>query len=201
MLVVGLTGGVASGKSAVAHAFQKQSVPVIETDLIAKSLTTAGQPAHQTILKHFGDAVCQKDGTLDRAKLRHLVFHDTEAKTWLENTLHPDIQACALREYEAISMLDQPYLVVDIPLLTEQSRAAYQIQYIVVVDCEPETQIKRLCARDNINQALAEKMIEQEAYTRAQRLAFADHVIDNNASLDDLAQKIQATHLMLKKLA
>jgi dephospho-CoA kinase len=201
MLVVGLTGGAASGKSAVAHAFQKLSTPVIETDLIAKSLTAIGQPAYAAILKHFGPSICQADGHLNRLQLRTLIFDDPEAKTWLEHCLHPSIQASVLREYEAIRILDKSYLVVDIPLLTQHNRDHYQIDRVVVVDADPTIQIERLCARDSIPQGLAEKMIAQEAYTRKERLDFADHILHNEDSLDTLSHKTQALHITLNELA
>ena len=184
-VVIGLTGGVASGKSSVARAFEaRQPGCVVDADIAARAVVEPGTDGLAAVVAHFGPEVLTPDGTLDRAALRARVFGDAEQRKALEGLLHPRIRAWKRSRAEAATT---PYVVFDIPLLTEGGgRAAWpMLDRIVVVDVPTAVQRARLMARDGIDAALAERMMAAQA-TRGQRLALADDVIVNLGSLQDI---------------
>lgn len=184
-VVIGLTGGVASGKSSVARAFEaRQPGCVVDADIAARAVVEPGTDGLSAVVAHFGPDVLTPDGTLDRAALRARVFGDAEQRKALEGLLHPRIRAWMRSRAEAATT---PYVVFDIPLLTEGGgRAAWpMLDRIVVVDVPTAVQRARLMARDGIDAALAERMMAAQA-TRGQRLALADDVIVNLGSLQDI---------------
>jgi len=183
--VIGLTGGVASGKSSVARAFEaRHAGGLVDADLAARAVVEPGTEGLAAVVAHFGPEVLAADGRLDRAALRALVFGDAGQRKALEALLHPRIRAWMLARAEAAPT---PYVVLDIPLLAEGGgRATWpMLDRIVVVDVPVPVQRARLMARDGIDAALAERMIAAQA-TRAQRLALADDVLVNLGSLADL---------------
>ena len=183
--VIGLTGGVASGKSSVARAFEaRHAGGLVDADLAARAVVEPGTEGLSAVVAHFGPEVLAADGRLDRAALRALVFGDAGQRKALEALLHPRIRAWMLAHAEAAPT---PYVVLDIPLLAEGGgRATWpMLDRIVVVDVPVPVQRARLMARDGIDAALAERMIAAQA-TRAQRLALADDVLVNLGSLADL---------------
>ena len=191
MLKIGLTGGIASGKSTVCKLFSRHNIPIIDADIIAQDLVKPNQIAFNDIVKTFGTAILQDDGTLDRQQLRRLIFSDKAAKRQLETILHPLIQQ---RLTQQISKKQSPYCILAIPLLIE-ANMRHLVDHVLVIDAHPDIQLKRLCQRDNMAPADALAIIKQQT-SRAQRMMIADDIIDNNHAIhmlipmvDDLHQK------------
>lgn len=184
---IGLTGGIASGKSALEREFVVRGIFVADADLIARQIVEPGQPALEAVAAHFGASVLA-DGRLDRARLRAFVFDNEPARRALEAILHPIIRT---RLYEQCHAATSAYAIAAIPLLTEGGgRDAYPwLDRILVVDALPATQKARLMQRDGIDDALAEKMIAAQA-TRAQRLAIADDIVVNDGDLSHLSAAV-----------
>ncbi len=195
-LCIALTGGIASGKSAVAAAFADLGAPVIDTDLLAREVVEPGQPALAAVVAAFGASTLGPDGRLDRRSLRARVFADPTRRRTLEAILHP-----AIRELmqARIAALDAPYVVVAIPLLAEGG-SRDRFDRVLVVDCPPEVQRQRLLARDAESDAGADAILAAQA-SRAERLAIADDVIDNTGPLASLAQAVAALHRRYLSLA
>jgi dephospho-CoA kinase len=199
--VVAVTGGIASGKSAVTALFAALGVHVADADAIAHAIVAPGEPALAEIVARFGAAVLDRDGGLDRAQLRALVFADAGARAALEAITHPRIRAgleAACREAGG------DYAIAAIPLLAETGVAPAQawpwLRRILVVDTPAALQRSRLIARDGIDAALAERMIAVQA-TRAQRLALASDVIVNDAGLAELAAPVRRLDARYRALA
>ena len=184
-LIVGLTGGIGSGKTAVSDAFERLGTPVIDTDQIARLLVVQGMPALDEIVRIFGQSCLHDDGTLDRAALRNVVFADESARKCLEAILHPRIRACVRKR---IAALDSAYCVVVIPLLVE-SGMTDMVDRVLVVDVAPETQVRRVMARDSITKTLARGILAAQA-DRASRLEAADDVIDNDGDIEHIARAV-----------
>jgi len=182
--IIGLTGGVASGKSAIEKAFLARGVFVADADLIAREIVEPGQPALAEVVARFGPEVLDADGRLDRAALRVRIFHDDDARRALEAILHPRIRA---QLHDQCRAAPGPYAVAMIPLLAEGGgRTHYPwLDRILVVDVPPAKQKSRLMQRDGIDAALADKMIAAQA-TRTQRLAIADDIVVNDGHPDHL---------------
>lgn len=197
--IVAITGGIASGKSAVAEAFVRRGVFVADADVAARDLVMSGSPALMEIVGRFGADVLQADGSLDRAALRRRVFVDADARRALEAILHPRIRE---RLHAQCGAASGPYAMVAIPLLCEVGgRTAYPwLQRIIVVDVPTQLQQARLQARDHIDGALATHMLAAQA-TRDARLAIADDVIDNTGSLADLDARVAQLHRTYLQLA
>lgn len=196
---VGLTGGVASGKSAVADLFAGLGVVVADADVAARAVVEPGQPALADVVAAFGADVLDASGQLDRARLRAHVFNDADARRRLEGLLHPPIRA-ALRD--AAEAASGPYVVVAIPLLAEGGgRDAYPwLDRILVVDAPVELQRARLIARDGIDAALADRMLAAQA-DRRQRLAIADDVVVNDGAIAALEPQVEALDRQYRQLA
>ncbi len=188
--VVGLTGGIGSGKSAVGRLFEQQGIAVIDTDAIAHQLTTPGGAAMPAIRAAFGDAVATTDGALDRAAMRAIVFADPPARKRLEGILHPLIREESERR---LAGADSPYAILMVPLLVESGSYRERVDRVAVVDCDVETQIARVMQRNGLARAEVERILAAQA-TRAQRLEAADDVIDNDGSLADLEPQIERLH-------
>lgn len=187
--VVALTGGIASGKSAVSAAFARRGVPVLDADLIARQVVEPGQPALDAVLAAFGPTILGADGRLDRTALRALVFARPEARRQLEGILHPAIR----RAFAAASAIaGGPYQIHAIPLLAESGRAG-EYDRVLVVDCPRETQLQRLLVRDQETPERAEAILAAQA-TREARLAIASEVIANTGTLDDLDRAVGGLH-------
>ena len=196
MLRIGLTGGIGSGKSTVASLFQTLGVPVRDTDQIAREVVAPGQIALQEIRAAFGEGVIATDGTLDRAKLRSIVFADAVNRRRLEDIMHPRI-------YDAVKAwldsLSTPYCVVTVPLLFE---AGWQDRFdrILVVDVPEETQLRRTVERDGIPYGDAAAIIATQI-GRQTRLAQADDIITNDGDLAALALQVEQLHQRYLALA
>lgn len=186
---VALTGGIASGKTTVSTLFAELGVPVIDADVIAHQLTQKNSNAYHHILTHFGQAILNSDNTLNRKKLRELVFENPTEKKWLENLLHPLIREKMKSE---ISHVTYPYCICVIPLLAE-SKAIDFIDHILVIDTPIEIQIKRAAARDQSSEEMIKKMIQAQAKSDA-RLKMANDVLENKNDIDSLKKQVVQLH-------
>lgn len=196
---IGLTGGIASGKTAVTRAFEALGIVVADADIAARDAVAPGSAGLAEIIEVFGHDVLDADGKLDRAAMRKRVFDDADARRRLEGIVHPRVRALLVEQCEAAT---SPYAIAAIPLLAEVGgRAAYPwLQRILVVDVPVETQRQRLIQRDGIDATLADRMIAAQA-TREQRLAIADDVIVNAGTLEDLQQHVAALDARYRRLA
>ena len=188
-LRIGLTGGIASGKTTVANFFADLGVPVIDTDVIARDVVTKGAPALDQIRADFGDAVCNDDGVLDRKAMRKLVFSDDSKRRQLEGILHPRIREAAVVQAQAVT---DPYMIIVVPLLVGSPIKAF-MDRVLVVDCGENVQLRRLLARDTENEEQARRMIAAQA-SREERLAIADDVLVNDTDLDQTRRQVGALH-------
>lgn len=188
--LVGLTGGIGSGKSAAGNLFAAHGIAVIDTDAVAHELTAPGGAAMPAIRAAFGDAVVNADGALDRAAMRAIVFADPSARKRLEAILHPAIRVESERR---VAGADSPYAILMVPLLVESGSYRERVNRVAVVDCREETQIARVMQRNGLARDEVERIIAAQA-TREQRLAAADDVIDNDGELAALAPQIERLH-------
>jgi len=197
--VVGLTGGIASGKSAVAREFAARGVHVADADVAARAAVAPGSEGLSELVAAFGGGILDAAGALDRAAMRRRIFEDDAARRALEAIVHPRVRAALQAECSAAP---GPYAVAAIPLLAEGGgRKAYPwLARILVVDAPVETQRARLLARDGIDAALADRMIGAQA-TRAQRLAIADDVLANTGTLEELAAHVASLDRLYRALA
>jgi dephospho-CoA kinase len=187
---VGLTGGIGSGKSAVAELFAGRGVAVIDTDLIAHELTQPMGGAIGPIRSAFGAGVIGPDGALDRARMRKLVFTDAAAKNKLEAILHPLINArSAWLAEHAVS----PYVVLVVPLLVESGMDRTRYQRVLVVDCPEALQVERVIQRSGLSEKEVRDIMAAQA-TRSKRLARADDVIDNSGAREALVAQVERLH-------
>jgi dephospho-CoA kinase len=188
--IVGLTGGIGSGKSAAAQVFEELGATVIDTDAIAHALTAPGGAAIAPIQAAFGAGYITPEGALSRARMRELVFADAEKKRLLESILHPLIRA---RSNELVRAARSAYVILMVPLLVESGDYRGRCQRILVVDCPEELQLERVLARSGIAPAQARAIMATQV-TRAARLAAADDVIDNSQDLAQLRRQIEVLH-------
>lgn len=196
MFRVGLTGGIASGKTTVANLFAAHGVPVIDTDVIAREVVEPGQPALDAVVDAFGASVLGPDGRLDRPRLRERIFADPSARRRLESILHPAIRREMERQSRAAG---GPYQVLVIPLLVEGGERDH-VDRVLVVDVPRDTQIERLVRRDGASREQAEAALRAQA-SREARLAFADDVIDNTADPAALGARVGLLHEKYLRLA
>jgi len=189
MFRVGLTGGIASGKSTVARFFAARGVPIVDTDVLAREIVEPGKPALELLISAFGAGILAADGTLDRRLLRERVFRDPDERKRLESILHPAIRAEMERRSAGI---DAPYHILVIPLLVEGG-GQDRVDRVLVVDCPDELQLARLQARDAVDRKHAISMLAAQA-TRTERLAVADDVIVNTGSVEDLKREVARLH-------
>jgi dephospho-CoA kinase len=195
-LIVGLTGGIASGKSAVAAMFAKLGVPLVDTDVVAREVVAPGESGLAAVRAEFGEGVMRDGQELDRAALRSLVFSDETKRRTLEKLLHPLIRARVLRKLED---LPAPYAIVVVPLLVETDFAAL-VDRILVVDCPETTQLERLIKRDAMPRTEALAMVRTQA-DRPTRLKAAHDVIDNSGSRDATRRQVEQLHHRYLELA
>lgn len=193
---VALTGGIASGKSTVAGMFAELGVAVIDTDRIAREVVQPGQPALDEIRDRFGEHVINATGNLDRAVMRRRIFADKSARLDLEAILHPRIGAETLRQADAAP---GPYQLIVVPLLVGSPLLRF-VDRVLVVDCDEETQIQRLTARDGESEDQARRILAAQA-SRTERLAIADDIISNNGTVADMRQQVVALHEIYESLA
>src|SRR3974390_506632 len=196
-LRIGLTGGIASGKSTVTQRFAELGVPVIDADVSSRNVVEPGQPGLAQIVARFGAGVLQKGGSLDRRALRELVFKDPSQRRALDAILHPLIRADMERE---ASLAKGPYVIMAIPLLIEGGTARQRVDRVLVVDTDEALQLKRLKARDGRSDEKARAILAAQA-SRSARLAAADDVLLNSGSVADLRQAVDHLHAQYLHLA
>ena len=196
-LRLGLTGGIGSGKSTVAGILARAGAAVLDADAIARSLTQPGGRAIPAILAEFGEKLINADGAMDREAMRTMVFSNPSSKRQLEAIVHPLVGQVLQEQSSAAIAAGHACLVYDVPLLVESGdRWRRQVDWVCVVDCEVETQIQRVMARNQLGRADIERIISQQA-SRQQRLACADAVIFNEGI--DLAHLEHLVHEMMAR--
>ncbi|WP_211827780.1 dephospho-CoA kinase [Kistimonas asteriae] len=195
-LIIGITGGIGSGKTAVTDYLASLGITIVDADQAARVVVKPGTPALQAIAEHFGEQILQEDGGLDRRALRNIIFNNNEERRWLETLLHPLIKDEMLNQ---LSLSQSPYSVIVSPLLLETDQHT-MVDRIAVVDIPAELQVQRTMARDGIEQSQAEAIMNAQA-ARETRLAQADDVIDNSGSLDDLHQVLDQLHNTWRAIA
>ncbi|VAX08754.1 Dephospho-CoA kinase [hydrothermal vent metagenome] len=189
MLIIGLTGGIGSGKTTVCNYFSALGAPVIDADLVAREVVKPGQPGLTPIITRFGQDILAADGSLNRAKLRELIFSDKMARQELEGILHPLIRA---RMDEQLATVKSPYAIVSIPLLLENGQTE-NIDRILVIDADESQQILRTCQRDDQNHEQIQAILDAQC-NRKDRLVAADDIIYNTGDLDSLKSQVAKMH-------
>ena len=188
LVTVGLTGGIATGKSTVAALLRARGVPVIDADAVAREVVLPGEPALAELVARFGSEVLAADGTLDRAAMRRRITTDPDAKQALEAITHPDILGRILSRLQALDAAGEPAAVVEAALMVETgSYRAYPI--LVVVTCDPALQLRRVVARDGVTEAEAQAIIATQL-PLAEKERVATHVIRNDAGLEALEARV-----------
>lgn len=192
MLKIGLTGGIGSGKTRVSDMLAELGAAIIDTDQIAHQLTAPGGLAIEPIREAFGDAMIDSSGAMNRAAMRTLVFDEPERRKQLEGIIHPLIAQQVLKHSESSRGLYQVFVV---PLLVESGRWVNRVDRVCVVDCDEQTQLSRVMARNQVSEMTVRQMMAAQA-TRAQRLAVADDVVinDGSTSLEDLRKQVLDLH-------
>lgn len=194
-LRIGLTGGIASGKSTVANMFAELGATLIDTDVIARDVVEPGQPALEEIRAAFPEQVIGPDGHLDRKELRAIVFADDAKRRQLEAIIHPRIGAATIAQSEQAS---GPYQLIVVPLLTGSALRQF-MDRVLVVDCDESIQLERLIARDTENEPQARRIIAAQV-SREERLAIADDVIANDGDLEKTRRDVEQLHQLYLRL-
>lgn len=195
--VVGLTGGIGSGKTTVADLFAALGAGLVDTDQISRELTSAGEAATSLIARQFGPEYLDRDGALDRGRMRRLVFSDPRARHRLEAILHPPIRAESVRQVEASRA---PYVIVVVPLLLEGGHYRDLVRRVLVVDCDPELQIRRVMSRNGLGRDEVAAIMATQL-PRHERLKAADDVIVNDGRVEDLRAQATGLHRLYTELA
>ena len=188
-MIIGLTGGIGSGKTAVSDIFEELGIGVVDADLASRVVVEKGRPSLEEIAKHFGQGILTEAGELDRAKLREIIFNSDEEKNWLESLLHPVIAKQIQEELKASS---SPYTILVSPLLLETNQKDF-CNKVLVVDVPVETQIERTLKRDGVSLEQVQSIIKAQI-SRDKRLELADEVIVNDKSLEDLQLAVSKMH-------
>jgi dephospho-CoA kinase len=188
--LVGLTGGIASGKSTVAEIIKRQGAAIINADVLAREVVEPDRQAWTEIVNTFGTAVLQPDRALDRQKLRAIIFDDPDARKKLESIIHPQVRALAEQRIREHAAAGYAVIVYEVPLLFEGNLQEW-LRPVILVACDVDTQRNRLQSRDNLSAAQAQKHIDAQMSLEAKR-RLADYVIENNGSLEDLERQVQA---------
>ena len=196
MFVVGLTGGIGSGKSTVAEMFAALEIDLVDADVAAREVVAPGTPALAEIVEHFGPDILMADGSLDRRGLRRVIFHQEKEKRWLETLLHPLIRRWLTQQ---ISDRQSAYCLLISPLLLETGQAE-MVDRVLVVDVSVETQISRTLARDGGEERTVRAIIAAQI-GRSQRLEHGDDIIDNELPVQSLRQRVQKLHQQYLTLA
>ena len=188
-MIIGLTGGIGSGKSAAANFFQNEGVTVIDADDLAREAIEINTPGYKSIVDYFGSRIIDANGLIDRASLRKEVFDDDEKKKVLESIIHPLVRDLMT---ERITTAQSSYSIVMVPLIFETNSMS-NYNRILVIDCDPSLQLERATARDNNSKDQIQKIIDTQC-SREERLSIANDVIPNNDSLNDLKTRSLIMH-------
>jgi dephospho-CoA kinase len=188
-MIIGLTGGIGSGKTAVSDTFEELGIVVVDADLASRVVVEKGKPCLEEIAKHFGDDILTENLELDRAKLREIIFQSEEDKNWLESLLHP---AIAKQIQDELSASSSPYTILVSPLLLETNQKDF-CNKVLVVDVPVELQMERTLKRDGVSEEQVKSIIKAQI-SRDNRLELADEVIINDGSLEDLQSQVKELH-------
>lgn len=197
MLVIGLTGGIGSGKSTVSALLAAKGAVVVDADAIVREVQQPGTPVFAAMVEQFGPGIVAADGSLDRAAVADLVFGDANALADLNAIVHPAVGAEIARRMEALAATDE-VVVLDVPLLVE-SKNAYPVAGLLVVDVDPEVAVRRLVEHRGMREADVRARMARQA-GRDERLARADRVVDNSGTLDDLSAQVDAAWAWIEGL-
>ena len=195
MTAIGLTGGIGAGKSFVADAFARLGAHIVDADVLARAVTAAGEPVLGAIRAHFGEQVLLADGHLNRAWLREVIFREPQQKTWLEALLRPLVRA---RIMAALAQPCDTYHILVSPLMFETKQTVL-VSRVIVVDVNEETQLERACRRDGADPAAIRRIIASQV-PRAEKLARADFIVDNNGSREATIAQVEQLHRTLLTL-
>lgn len=187
--VLGLTGGIGSGKSAVSAIFEELGIQVVDADIVAREVVEPGSVGLTKITAHFGDEILTSNGTLDRAKLRAIIFADESQKQWLNNLLHPLIRESMLSQ---LKQATSNYVILVAPLLFENGLEKY-CNHTLLIDVPVDVQITRTTARDNVSVELAKQIIASQM-SRADKQQKAGDILDNNRPLEEVKTDVQRLH-------
>ncbi len=196
MLIVGLSGGIASGKSVVAHYFQEQGVSIIDSDQIAREIVIKGTPALDQIRQHFGPDILNEHGDLNRRRLRDIIFASHEERHWLETLTHPLILDMIRQRLET---LQTPYCIIVIPLLIEVHLSDF-VHRVLIVEASEKIQLKRVMERDHLTEEEAQKILAAQASSEQRRL-HADDIIKNEGDLEELKKAVLKLHGLYLKIS
>ena len=189
VLTIALTGGIGSGKTSIASIFKSLGVPIIDSDTISKEIILPGKPCFKDIVNEFGEEILTNKGTIDRYKLRDIIFNNDKARIKLENIIHPVVFKNIDTE---ISLINYPYCLVIIPLLIE-TKSTERFDRILVIDAPESLQFERIVKRDDISPILIKKIIKTQA-KRKERLRYANDIIVNNDTIMNLNKSINTLH-------
>jgi dephospho-CoA kinase len=198
MLVVGLTGGIGSGKSAASAQFEILGRPIIDADIVAREVVEPGEEALKGIVEKFGPHMLSEDGQLNRANLRETVFSDTKSREWLEQLLHPIIRTRIMEKIESYQGT-APFVILASPLLLETDQHK-MVDHIIVIDVPESLQVERVISRDQNNKEQVQRIMEAQL-SRQARLELADTVVDNSTNLENLKNQIKLLDIKLRELA
>ena len=187
--VVGLTGGIGSGKTTVANLFAAEGITLVDADIVAREVVALGSKGLEAIVTHFGAEILTPEGELDRAKLRQRIFSHPEEREWLNQLLHPMIRQEMLAQVEKAT---SAYVIMVVPLLFENGLDRL-VNRTLVVDISPELQINRTVKRDNVDASQVNNIISSQC-SRSEKLARADDIIDNQGEISSLKREVQALH-------
>ena len=192
--VVGIAGGIGSGKTAVSDRLKSLGITIADADVTAREVVEPGHPVLQSLVEHFGDRILNAEGGLDRPVLRELIFENSDERRWVEKTMHPAINRTLA---EQLANATSPYAVLVNPLMRDRDPRATRI---LVVDVPEDVQVRRTMERDNVDEAGARSVLASQV-DRQTRLAFADDVVVNDGSLDDLYGAVDLLHQKYVELA
>ena len=188
-MIIGLTGGIGSGKTAVSDTFKSLGIDIVDADVSSRRVVEKGQPALDDIQAHFGDGILDSENNLDRAKLREIIFKNPQERVWLEKLLHPKI---AKHIKDQLESSNSPYCILVSPLLLETEQKSY-CSFVLVVDVPEESQIARTAKRDGVSEEQVKNIISAQI-DREKRLEQADEIIINDGSMEELKEKVVVLH-------
>ena len=188
-MIIGLTGGIGSGKTAVSDTFKSLGIDIVDADVSSRRVVEKGQPALDDIQAHFGDDILDSENNLDRAKLREIIFKNPQERVWLEKLLHPKI---AEHIKDQLESSNSPYCILVSPLLLETEQKSY-CSFVLVVDVPEESQIARTAKRDGVSEEQVKNIISAQI-DREKRLEQADEIIINDGSMEELKEKVMVLH-------
>ena len=188
-MIIGLTGGIGSGKTAVSDTFKSLGIDIVDADVSSRRVVEKGQPALDDIQAHFGDGILDSENKLDRTKLREIIFKNPQERVWLEKLLHPKI---AEHIKDQLESSNSPYCILVSPLLLETEQKSY-CSFVLVVDVPEESQIARTAKRDGVSEEQVKNIISAQI-DREKRLEQADEIIINDGSMEELKKKVVVLH-------